>query len=57
MRGGTGCARAARSGTSHPGELLLYEDSGGSLALAVNGGSAAAALGVRGGDELRLEPA
>jgi S-adenosylmethionine hydrolase len=40
-----------------PGELLLYVDSGGSLALAVNGGSAAAALGVRGGDELRLEPA
>jgi hypothetical protein len=39
------------------GELVLYEDSGGSLALAVNGGSAAAALGVRGGDELRLEPA
>jgi hypothetical protein len=40
-----------------PGELVLYEDSGGSLALAVNGGSAAAELGVRGGDELRLEPA
>jgi S-adenosylmethionine hydrolase len=40
-----------------PGELLLYVDSGGSLALAVNGGSAAAALGLRGGDELRLEPA
>jgi S-adenosyl-L-methionine hydrolase (adenosine-forming) len=40
-----------------PGELLLYADSGGSLALAVNGGSAAAALDVRGGDELRLEPA
>jgi S-adenosylmethionine hydrolase len=39
------------------GELVLYLDSGGSLALAVNGGSAAAALRVRGGDELRLEPA
>jgi S-adenosylmethionine hydrolase len=40
-----------------PGELVLYLDSGGSLALAVNGGSAAERLGVRGGDELRLEPA
>jgi S-adenosylmethionine hydrolase len=39
------------------GELVLYEDSGGALALAVNGGSAAAALGVLAGDELRLEPA
>jgi hypothetical protein len=40
-----------------PGDLLLYEDAGGALALAVNGGEAAALLGVRGGDELRLEPA
>jgi hypothetical protein len=40
-----------------PGDLLLYEDAGGGLALAVNGGDAAALLGVRGGDELRLEPA
>jgi S-adenosylmethionine hydrolase len=40
-----------------PGDLLLYEDAGGALALAVNGGDAAALLGVRGGDELRLEPA
>ncbi|MEA2291738.1 MAG: hypothetical protein QOF17_758 [Solirubrobacteraceae bacterium] len=39
------------------GELLLYEDAGGALALAVNGGDAAALLGVRGGDALRLEPA
>ncbi len=39
------------------GELVLYEDSGGSLALALNGGSAAAALGVRAGAELSLEPA
>jgi len=40
-----------------PGSLLLYEDAGGALALAVNGGDAAALLGVRPGDEVRLEPA
>jgi S-adenosyl-L-methionine hydrolase (adenosine-forming) len=44
-------------GDVEPGGLLLYEDSNGGLALAVNGGSAAAALGVRTGAELRLEPA
>jgi S-adenosylmethionine hydrolase len=38
-----------------PGALLLYEDAGGALALAVNGGDAAALLGVAGGDEVRLE--
>jgi S-adenosylmethionine hydrolase len=38
-----------------PGTLLLYEDAAGSLALAVNGGDAAALLGVRPGDEVRLE--
>jgi S-adenosylmethionine hydrolase len=37
------------------GTLLLYEDASGSLALAVNGGDAAALLGVRAGDEVRLE--
>jgi S-adenosylmethionine hydrolase len=37
-----------------PGELVLYEDSAGEVALAVNGGSAAAALGVRAGDVLEL---
>jgi S-adenosylmethionine hydrolase len=40
-----------------PGGLLVYEDSGGSLALAVNGGDAAALLGLRAGDEVRLERA
>ena len=39
------------------GSLLLYEDAGGALALAVNGGDAAALLGVRAGDEVRLEAA
>ena len=38
-----------------PGALLLYEDATGALALAVNGGDAAALLGVRPGDEVRLE--
>ena len=38
-----------------PGALLLYEDAGGSLALAVNGGDAVALLGLRAGDEVRLE--
>ena len=39
------------------GALLLYEDAGGALALAINGGDAAALLGVRAGDEVRLEAA
>jgi S-adenosylmethionine hydrolase len=39
------------------GDLLVYEDAGGSLALAVNGGDAAALLGLRAGDEVRLERA
>jgi S-adenosyl-L-methionine hydrolase (adenosine-forming) len=39
------------------GALLLYEDAGGALALAVNGGDAAALLGLQAGDEVRLETA
>jgi S-adenosylmethionine hydrolase len=39
------------------GSLLLYEDAGGSLALAVNGGDAAALLGLRLGDEVRVAAA
>jgi len=37
------------------GAWILYEDAGGSLALAVNGGDAAGLLGLRAGDEVRLE--
>ena len=37
-----------------PGELLAYGDARGTLALAVNGGSAAELLGVRADDEVRL---
>jgi hypothetical protein len=39
------------------GGLLVYEDAGGALALAVNGGNAGALLGLRAGDEVRLERA
>jgi S-adenosyl-L-methionine hydrolase (adenosine-forming) len=42
---------------AEPGELLLYEDAAGMLALAVNGGEASTALGgVAPGDEVRLLP-
>ena len=37
-----------------PGGLVLYEDSAGDVALAVNGGSAQERLGVKTGDELEL---
>ncbi|MEA2179391.1 MAG: hypothetical protein QOG77_2688, partial [Solirubrobacteraceae bacterium] len=37
------------------GELLLYEDAGRRLALAVSSGDAAAELGLEAGDEVRLE--
>ncbi len=46
------CARTF--GDVAPGELLLYEDAGGMLALAVNGGDAAAQVGAGAGDELRI---
>jgi len=39
-----------------PGELLVYEDACGALALAVRGGSAAARLGLAVDDELRIKP-
>jgi S-adenosyl-L-methionine hydrolase (adenosine-forming) len=39
------------------GELLVYEDSDGRLAVAVNQGSAAGRLGISVGDELRIAPA
>ena len=48
-------ARVGRTFTDAPaGELLLYEDSGGALSLAVTRGSAAARLAVAAGDELRI---
>ena len=40
-----------------PGEPLLYEDPSGALALAVNGGDAAARFGLRPGDEVAIRRA
>jgi S-adenosyl-L-methionine hydrolase (adenosine-forming) len=37
------------------GALIVYEDAGGAVAVAVNGGDATALLGLRAGDEVRLE--
>lgn len=39
-----------------PGDLLVYEDASGQLAVAVNQGSAADRLGIAVGDELRIAP-
>ena len=39
-----------------PGELIVYENAHGSLALAITGGNAAERLGVRGGEELAISP-
>ena len=39
-------------GDAPPGGLVIYEDSAGEVAIAVNGGSAAELLDVRAGDEL-----
>jgi S-adenosyl-L-methionine hydrolase (adenosine-forming) len=38
-----------------PGELVVYEDSFGNVSLAVSGGNAAAALGLRSGEQVWLE--
>lgn len=38
------------------GELLVFEDAARQLALGCNRGSAAARLGLRGGDQLRIDP-
>lgn len=55
--GGSALARLARTfSDGAAGELLLYEDSGGVLSLAISGGSAAGRLGTAVGDELRIAP-
>ena len=52
---GSAVGRLARTfGDVPPGELLAYRDARGTLALAVNGGSAAALLDLRPDDEVRL---
>jgi S-adenosylmethionine hydrolase len=51
-------ARTAAAFADVPrGELLLYEDANGALAIAANGGSAAELLGVRAGEEVLVRPA
>lgn len=51
-------ARGARTFADvERGRLLVYEDAGGHLAIAINAGDAAAQLGVAPGDRIRIEPA
>jgi S-adenosylmethionine hydrolase len=47
---------ATTFGDAPPGELLLYADSSGALALAVNRGSAREELGLRLDDDVRIAP-
>jgi S-adenosylmethionine hydrolase len=39
---------------ARPGDIILYEDAYRNLSIAINGGSAAAMLGIRDGQELRI---
>jgi S-adenosyl-L-methionine hydrolase (adenosine-forming) len=52
--GGVHATRAATFGDGQPGRLIVYVDSAGKVALAVNGGRAVVALAVTPGDILRL---
>jgi S-adenosylmethionine hydrolase len=42
---------------ARPGDLILFEDSYGNIALALNGGDAASMLSATPGDEVRIGPA
>ena len=53
--GGLHAARGRTFGDARAGELVVYVDSAGRVAVAVNGGRAVVALGVTHGDVLRLE--
>jgi S-adenosyl-L-methionine hydrolase (adenosine-forming) len=54
----THLAHVARAFADVPhGDLLVYEDSTGALAVAANGASAADVLGVRAGEEILVRPA
>jgi S-adenosylmethionine hydrolase len=56
--GGSAPVRCGRTFSDVPaGDLLLYEDSGGALSVAVSAGSAAGRLAVAPGDELRITAA
>jgi S-adenosylmethionine hydrolase len=52
--GGVRATRAATFADGQPGRLIVYIDSAGKVALAVNGGRAVVALAVTPGDVLRL---
>jgi S-adenosylmethionine hydrolase len=52
--GGLRATRARTFGDARPGELVVFVDSAGRVAVAVNGGRAVVALGVTPGDVLRL---
>ena len=48
-------AIAARTfSDARPGDLILYEDSYGNVAVAMNGGSAAQTLNARAGQDVRI---
>jgi S-adenosyl-L-methionine hydrolase (adenosine-forming) len=55
--GGSAAVRGRTFGDAPPGALLVYEDSAGYVAIAVNGGRAVAALSASPGDVLRVERA
>ena len=52
--GGMRAARVRTFGDARPGELVVFVDSAGRVAVAVNGGRAVVALGVTPGDVLRV---
>ncbi|MFI5491144.1 S-adenosyl-l-methionine hydroxide adenosyltransferase family protein [Actinoplanes sp. NPDC051859] len=51
---GVKARRAQTFGEAGPGELIVYEDSAGRVAIAVNGGRAVVVLSVRPGDVVRV---
>jgi S-adenosylmethionine hydrolase len=52
--GGVRATRATTFADGQPGRLIVYVDSAGKVALAVNGGRAVVALAVTPGDVLRI---
>jgi len=55
--GGVRAQRAATFADAQPGQLMVYVDSAGKVAVAVNGGRAVVALAVTPGDVLRVSTA
>jgi len=51
---GTPAVRVETFGAAHPGSMLVYADSAGHMAIAVNGGRAVAALSAAPGDVVRV---